>query len=42
MTYRARNIAVAVVLAVIAALLTGFYVSSYKNIVKLSEEHVSV
>ncbi len=42
MTYRARNIAVAVVLAVVAALLTGFYVTSYKNNVKHSESHVSV
>jgi Flp pilus assembly protein CpaB len=42
MTYRARNIAVAVVLAVVAALLTGFYVTSYKNNVKHSETHVSV
>jgi Flp pilus assembly protein CpaB len=42
MTYRARNIAVAVVLAVLAALLTGFYVTSYKNNVKHSETHVSV
>jgi pilus assembly protein CpaB len=42
MTYRARNIAVAVVLAVIAALLTGFYVTSYKSNVQHSEAHVSV
>lgn len=42
MTYRARNIAVAVVLAVVAALLTGFYVTSYKSNVQHSEAHVSV
>jgi pilus assembly protein CpaB len=42
MTYRARNIAVAVVLAIVAALLTGFYVTSYKSNVQHSESHVSV
>ena len=42
MTYRARNIAVAVVLAIVAALLTGFYVTSYKRNVQHSEDHVSV
>jgi Flp pilus assembly protein CpaB len=42
MTYRARNIAVAVVLAIVAALLTGFYVTSYKKNVQHAEANVSV
>ena len=42
MTYRARNIAVAVVLAIVAALLTGFYVTSYKQNVQHAEANVSV
>ena len=42
MTYRARNIALAVALAVVAALLTGFYVTNYKRTVQHGEHHVSV
>jgi Flp pilus assembly protein CpaB len=42
MTYRARNIVVAVALAVVAALLTGFYVTNYKRTVQHGEKHVSV
>lgn len=42
MTYRVRNIAVALVLAVLAALLTVAYVTSYKRDVQSSEADVSV
>lgn len=42
MTYRARNIAVAVGLALIAALLTTFYVANYKRHVRASESTVKV
>jgi Flp pilus assembly protein CpaB len=42
MTYRARNIVLAVALAVVAALLTGFYVTNYKRTVQHGEHHVSV
>src|SRR5436305_10091651 len=42
MTYRVRNIAVAVGLALIAALLTTFYVANYKRHVRQSEATVSV
>jgi Flp pilus assembly protein CpaB len=42
MTYRARNIAVAVGLALIAALLTTFYVANYKRHVRASEATVKV
>lgn len=42
MTYRARNILIAVVLAVAAALLTVFYVSNYKSNVRASSETISV
>ena len=42
MTYRARNIALAVALAVVAALLTGFYVTNYKRTVQHGEHHVTV
>jgi Flp pilus assembly protein CpaB len=42
MTYRARNIVVAVALAVLAALLTGFYVTGYKSHVRQQEQHVGV
>jgi hypothetical protein len=37
MTYRLRNIAVAVGLALVAALLTTFYVANYKRHVRQSE-----
>ena len=42
MTYRARNILIAVVLAGVAALLTVFYVSNYKSNVRSSSETISV
>lgn len=42
MTYRARNIVLAVALAVVAALLTGFYVTNYKRSVQHGEHHVTV
>lgn len=42
MTYRARNIVLAVALAVVAALLTGFYVTNYKRTVQHGERQVSV
>ena len=42
MTYRLRNILIAVGLAVVAALLTVFYVSNYKSNVRADSETVSV
>lgn len=42
MTYRVRNIAVAVGLALVAALLTTFYVANYKRNVRQSESTVTV
>jgi Flp pilus assembly protein CpaB len=42
MTYRLRNILIAVGLAVVAALLTVFYVSNYKSSVRSDSETVSV
>lgn len=42
MTYRIRNIAVAVGLALVAALLTTFYVANYKRHVRQSESTVPV
>jgi len=42
MTYRARNILIAVVLAGVAALLTVFYVSNYKSNVRSDSETISV
>jgi Flp pilus assembly protein CpaB len=42
MTYRVRNIGIAVALAAVAALLTSFYVTSYKRHVQRSEDHVTV
>jgi Flp pilus assembly protein CpaB len=42
MTYRIRNIAVAVGLALVAALLTTFYVANYKRHVQQSESTVAV
>ena len=42
MTYRVRNIAVAVGLALVAALLTTFYVANYKRHVQQSESTVLV
>src|ERR1041385_3661777 len=42
MTYRVRNIAVAVGLALVAALLTTFYVANYKRHVRQAESTVTV
>ena len=42
MTYRMRNILIAVGLALAAALLTVFYVSNYKSSVKSEEETINV
>jgi Flp pilus assembly protein CpaB len=42
MTYRVRNIGIAVALAVVAALLTTFYVTNYKKSVQSGEEAVTV
>jgi Flp pilus assembly protein CpaB len=42
MTYRIRNIMVAVALALVAALLTTFYVSNYKRRVQQGESNVRV
>ena len=42
MAYRARNIVIAVALAAVAALLTSFYVTSYKRHVQRGEDHVTV
>jgi Flp pilus assembly protein CpaB len=42
MTYRVRNIGIAVALAVVAALLTSFYVTNYKRHVQRGEDHVTV
>ena len=42
MTYRVRNIALAVGFALIAALLTTFYVANYKRHVRQSESTVKV
>jgi pilus assembly protein CpaB len=42
MTYRIRNIVVAIALAALAALLTSFYVANYKRTVLSGEEHVTV
>jgi pilus assembly protein CpaB len=42
MTYRVRNIGIAVALALVAALLVTFYVSNYKRSVQSAEETVEV
>jgi len=42
MTYRIRNIGIAVALAVVAALLTTFYVTNYKRTVQHGEQKVPV
>jgi pilus assembly protein CpaB len=42
MTYRLRNIGIAIVLAVVAALLTTFYVTNYKRSVQHGEQKVPV
>jgi Flp pilus assembly protein CpaB len=42
MTYRVRNIGIAIALAIVAALLTVFYVTNYKRNVQSGEKAVSV
>jgi len=42
MTYRVRNIGIAVALAIVAALLTSFYVTNYKRHVQRGEDQVTV
>jgi Flp pilus assembly protein CpaB len=42
MTYRLRNIAIAIALAALAAMLTSFYVSQYKKDLKQGQEPTSV
>jgi pilus assembly protein CpaB len=42
MTYRVRNIVIAVALAVLAAMLTTFYVANYKRTVQRGEKNVPV
>jgi Flp pilus assembly protein CpaB len=42
MTYRVRNIGIAVILAAIAALFTSFYVTNYKRNVRQNEENITV
>jgi len=42
MTYRLRNILVAVALALVAALLTSFYVTNYQRNVQKDETNVEV
>lgn len=42
MTYRLRNILVAVTLALVAALLTSYYISNYQRNVRQDENNVSV
>lgn len=42
MTYRIRNIGIAVALAIVAALLTTFYVTNYKKSVQQGESTVAV
>ena len=42
MTYRVRNIVIAVVLAALAALMTSYYVTNYKRHVQQGEKHVAV
>ena len=42
MTYRLRNITIAIALAVVAALLTAFYVKNYERDVQKAETNVPV
>ena len=42
MTYRLRNIGIAIALAVVSALLTTFYVTNYKRSVQHGESKVPV
>jgi pilus assembly protein CpaB len=42
MTYRVKNITIAVALALVAALLTSFYVTNYQRNVRSNEENVPI
>jgi len=42
MTYRVRNIGIAIALALVAAMLTTFYVTQYKRTVQSGEKNVAV
>ena len=42
MTYRIRNITIAIALAVVAALLTAFYVKNYERDVRKDETNVPI
>src|SRR3712207_219085 len=42
MTYRLRNIAIAIVLALVAGFMTIFYVTNYKREVRSAESNVTV
>jgi Flp pilus assembly protein CpaB len=42
MTYRLRNIGIAIALAMVAGLLTVFYVTNYKEDVRAQEENITV
>jgi Flp pilus assembly protein CpaB len=42
MTYRLRNIAIAIALAVLAAMLTSFYVNQYKQDLKKNQEPTAI
>jgi len=42
MTYRLRNISIAIALAVVAALLTSYYVSNYQSNVRADETNVPI
>ena len=42
MTYRLRNISIAIALALVAALLTSFYVSNYQRNVRADETNVAI
>jgi hypothetical protein len=42
MTYRVKNITIAVALALVAALLTSFYVTNYQRNVRADESNVTV
>jgi Flp pilus assembly protein CpaB len=42
MTYRLRNITIAIALALVAALLTGFYVKNYQRDVRKNETNVPI
>ena len=42
MTYRVKNIVIAVALALVAALLTSYYVTNYQRTVRADETNVPV